>query len=187
MSQIENITQTKKLRVATVWLDGCSGCHMSFLDMDERIVELAQYMDIVYSPYVDAKEVPEDIDLFIVEGALSTDHDLKIIQTIRKNSKKILALGDCAITGNISAIKNLFGTEAILQKGYFDLADFNKGKYPSKIVPKLLDKVIPLNEAVDIDYFVPGCPTPADAIYEVLKGLIQGIEVDVSKYTRFGL
>ena len=187
MSQVENITQTKKLRVAIVWLDGCSGCHMSFLDMDERIVELAQYMDIVYSPYVDAKEVPKDIDLFIVEGALSTDHDLKIIQTIRKNSKKILALGDCAITGNISAIKNLFGTEAILEKGYFDLADFNKGKYPSKIVPKLLDKVIPLNEAVDIDYFVPGCPTPANAIYEVLKGLVDGVEVDVSKYTRFGL
>ena len=181
------MNKTEKLRVATIWLDGCSGCHMSFLDMDERIVELAQYMDIVYSPYVDAKEVPQDIDLFIVEGALSTDHDLKIIETIRKNSKKILALGDCAITGNISAIKNLVGTDAILEKGYFDLADFNKGKYPNKIVPKLLDKVIPLNEAVDIDYFVPGCPTPADAIYEVLKGLIEGKEVNVSKYTRFGL
>ncbi|PLY05971.1 MAG: NADP oxidoreductase [Arcobacter sp.] len=176
-----------KIKVATIWLDGCSGCHMSFLDMDERIIELAQHMDIVYSPYVDAKDFPENVDLTIVEGALSTDHDLKIIKTIRQNSKKILALGDCAITGNISAMKNLVGTDAVLEKGYFDLADFNKGKYPSKIVPKLLDKVIPLNEAVDIDFFVPGCPTPADAIYEVLKGVIEGVEVDVSKYTRFGL
>ncbi len=74
----------KKIRVATIWLDGCSGCHMSFLDMDERIIELAQYMDIVYSPYVDAKEFPLDVDLTIVEGALSTDHDLKIIKTIKK-------------------------------------------------------------------------------------------------------
>ena len=177
---------SKKARVGTIWLDGCSGCHMSFLDMDERLVELSEYMDVVYSPYVDAKEIPGDIDLFIVEGALSTDHDLKIIKEIRKNSKKILALGDCAVTGNISAMKNLVGTEAALEKGYFDLADFNKGKYPDKIIPKLLDKVIPLNEAIDVDYFVPGCPTPADAIYEVVKGVLFDKEVDISAMTRFG-
>lgn len=183
---IDSLSKTK-LKVATIWLDGCSGCHMSFLDMDERIIELVRYLDIVYSPYVDTKEIPKNIDLFIVEGAVSTDHDLKIIKEIRKNSKKILALGDCAITGNISSLKNLAGTQAVLEKGYFDLADLNKGQYPDKIVPKLLDKVIPLNEAVDIDYFVPGCPTPADAIFEVIKGLIEGVKVDVSKYTRFGL
>ena len=176
----------KKVRVGTIWLDGCSGCHMSFLDMDERLVELSQYMDVVYSPYVDAKEIPNDIDLFIVEGALSTDHDIKIIKEIRKNSKLILALGDCAVTGNISAMKNLFGTEAVLEKGYFDLADVNKGEYPSEVVPTLLDKVIPLNEAIDIDYFVPGCPTPADAIYEVIKAIIENKEIKISDYTRFG-
>ena len=176
----------KKVRVGTIWLDGCSGCHMSFLDMDERLVELSQYMDVVYSPYVDAKEIPNDIDLFIVEGALSTDHDIKIIKEIRKNSKLILALGDCAVTGNISAMKNLFGTEAVLEKGYFDLADVNKGEYPSEVVPTLLDKVIPLNEAIDVDYFVPGCPTPADAIYEVIKAIIENRDIKISDYTRFG-
>lgn len=176
----------KKARVGTIWLDGCSGCHMSFLDMDERLLELSQMIEVVYSPYVDAKEIPEDIDLFIVEGAVSSDHDLKIIKNIRENSKKILALGDCAITGNVSAMKNLVGTEAALEKGYFDLADINKGEYPSEIVPKLLDKVIPLNEAIDIDFFVPGCPTPADAIYEVLKGILTDKEIDISSLTRFG-
>ena len=176
-----------KIRVGTIWLDGCSGCHMSFLDMDEKIIELAQYMDVVYSPYVDAKEIPLDIDLFIVEGALSTDHDIKIIKEIRKNSKLILALGDCAVTGNISAMKNLFGTEAVLEKGYFDLVDHNESnQYPNKIIPKLLDKVIPLNEAVKVDYFVPGCPTPADAIYAVIKAIINNEPIDISKYTRFG-
>ncbi|MEA3383127.1 MAG: NADP oxidoreductase [Campylobacterota bacterium] len=176
----------KKARVGTIWLDGCSGCHMSFLDMDERIIELSQYIDVVYSPYVDAKEIPNDVDLFIVEGALSTDHDIKIIKEIRKNSKLILALGDCAVTGNISAMKNLFGTDAVLEKGYFDLADINKGEYPNLIVPKLLDKVIPLNEAIDVDFFVPGCPTPADAIYEVIKGVLFEKEIDISSLTRFG-
>lgn len=176
-----------KLRVGTIWLDGCSGCHMSFLDMDERLVELAQYLDIVYSPYVDEKNVPENVDLFIVEGAISSDHDLNIIKTIRKNSKRILALGDCAITGNISALKNLVGTKAILEKGYIELANINQsGEFPYKIVPKLLDKVIPLNEAVKIDLFLPGCPTPADAIYEVLKAIVEDKTIDISTLTRFG-
>lgn len=177
----------KKIRVGTIWLDGCSGCHMSFLDMDERLVELAAYIDVVYSPYVDTKEIPSGVDLFIVEGALSTDHDLVLIKQIRKNSHIVLALGDCAVNGNISAMKNLFGTEAILQKGYFDLVDHNEsGTYPSSMVPKLLDKVIPLNEAIDIDYFVPGCPTPADAIYAVIMAIIEGREITISDYTRFG-
>lgn len=177
----------KKIRVGTIWLDGCSGCHMSFLDMDEKLIELSNYMDVVYSPYIDQKEIPLDVDLFIVEGAVSSDHDLKIIKEIRMNSSKILALGDCAVTGNISALKNLFGTNDVLQRGYIELADINtKGQYPSEIVPKLLDKVIPLNEAVKIDYFVPGCPTPADAIYEVIKSIIENKEIDISSLTRFG-
>jgi len=177
----------KKARVATIWLDGCSGCHMSFLDMDERLVELSEYMDVVYSPYVDQKEFPSDVDLTIVEGALSTDHDIEMIKKIRKNSKKILALGDCAVTGNISAMKNLFGTKAVMQKAYFDLVDHNEsGEYPKEMVPTLLDKVIPLNEAVEIDYFVPGCPTPADAIYAVIKAVLEGKEINISEYTRFG-
>ncbi|MDY0232436.1 MAG: hypothetical protein RBS11_00260 [Sulfurimonas sp.] len=175
----------KKIRLGTIWLDGCSGCHMSFLDMDERLIELAEYVDVVYSPYVDMKEFPENVDLTIVEGALSTDHDIKMIKKIRKNSKLILALGDCAITGNVSAMKNLYGSEAILQKGYFDLADLNH-EYPSKVVPTLLDMVIPLHEAVKVDYFLPGCPTPADAIYEMLKALIEGREIKIHELTRFG-
>lgn len=175
----------KKIRLGTIWLDGCSGCHMSFLDMDERLIELAEYVDVVYSPYVDMKEFPENVDLTIVEGALSTEHDIKMIKKIRKNSKLILALGDCAITGNVSAMKNLYGSEAILQKGYFDLADLNH-EYPSKVVPTLLDMVIPLHEAVKVDYFLPGCPTPADAIYEMLKALIEGREIKIHELTRFG-
>lgn len=176
-----------RIKVGTIWLDGCSGCHMSFLDMDERLIELSNHLDIVYSPYVDAKEIPLDVDLFIVEGAVSSEHDLKIIKTIRKNSKRILALGDCAITGNVSALKNLVGTDAILQKGYIELATINEtGEYPYKVVPKLLDKVIPLNEAIDIDLFLPGCPTPADAIYDVLKAIIENKTIDISTLTRFG-
>ena len=177
----------KKIRLATLWLDGCSGCHMSILDMDEKLIEIAEYVDVVYSPYVDAKEFPQDVDLTIVEGALSTDHDIAMIKKIRENSKLIIALGDCAITGNVSAMKNLYGSEAVLKKGYLDLADLNeKREYPSKTVPKLLDRVLPLHEVVKIDYFLPGCPTPSDAIYEMLKALIEGREINIHSITRFG-
>jgi NAD-reducing hydrogenase small subunit len=177
----------KKVRLATIWLDGCSGCHMSILDMDEKLIEIAECVDVVYSPYVDEKEFPLDVDLTIVEGALSTDHDVAMIKKIRENSKLILALGDCAITGNISAMKNLFGSDAVLQKGYFDLADINESNaYPSQIVPKLLDKVLPLHEVVKVDYFLPGCPAPYNAIYEMLKALIEGREINIHEFTRFG-
>lgn len=160
---------------------------MSFLDMDERLVELSEYMDVLYSPYVDQKEFPEGVDLTIVEGALSSDHDVEMIKTIRQNSKKILALGDCAITGNVSTMKNLYGTRAIMETGYGQNADHNEsGEYPHLVVPKLLDRVHPLHEIVPVDYFVPGCPTPADAIYTVLKALIEGKEVNISQLTRFG-
>ncbi len=176
-----------KVRVATIWLDGCSGCHMSFLDMDERLVEIAEKIDVVYSPYVDTKEFPGDVDLTIVEGALSTDHDITMIKKIRKNSKKIMALGDCAITGNVSAMKNLSGSEAVLQRGYFELADENKlGRVPSEVVPKLLDTVHPLHEIVPIDFYVPGCPTPADAIYKAITDILEGKEPDTKELTRFG-
>ncbi|MDD2906422.1 MAG: hypothetical protein PHH41_08370 [Sulfurimonas sp.] len=177
----------KKIRLATIWLDGCSGCHMSILDMDAKLIEIAQFVDVVYSPYVDTKEFPKDVDLTIIEGALSTDHDLEMIRKIRANSKYIIGLGDCAITGNISAMKNLFGSEAVLERSYGELSDINtSGGYPCKIVPKLLDKVLPLHEVIKVDYFLPGCPTPSEAIYEMLKALIEGREIDMSAYTRFG-
>lgn len=177
---------SQKINLATIWLDGCSGCHMSFLDMDERLIELAKSVDVVFSPYVDQKEFPSGVDLTIVEGALSSDHDIKMIKKIRKNSKYILALGDCAITGNVSTMKNLYGTKAIFETGYTQNADINAGVIPDEVVPNLLDRVYPLHEIVKVDFFIPGCPTPADAIYEVLTAILQGKETHPMQYSRFG-
>ncbi len=77
-----------KKRLATVWLDGCSGCHMSFLDMDERLLALATRVDLVYSPLVDAKEFPENVDLTLVEGAVSSEEDLHKIQIVRAANQR---------------------------------------------------------------------------------------------------
>ncbi|MDR1451734.1 MAG: hypothetical protein LBI57_05345 [Helicobacteraceae bacterium] len=175
-----------KLRFATVWLDGCSGCHMSFLDMDERLIDLASKVEVVCSPYVDAKEFPQNVDLTIVEGAVSSEEDLEKLRKVRKNSKIVLALGDCGVTGNVSAMRNLVGVEAALKCAYDELSDDNKGARPNREVPKQLERVSALHEWETIDCFLPGCPPPADAIYHILSSLIEGKEYDIFNYTRFG-
>ena len=101
-----------KLKIATIWLDGCSGCHMSFLDMDERLIGILEAADLVYSPLVDAKEFPDDVDITLVEGAVSTTDDLKKLRKAREHSKLLVALGDCAVTGNVPSMRNTFGRTA---------------------------------------------------------------------------
>ena len=111
-----------KLKLATIWLDGCSGCHMSFLDMDERLIGILEIADLVYSPLVDIKEFPEDVDITLVEGAVSTTDDLKKLRKAREHSKLLVALGDCAVTGNVPSMRNTFGRTAVLDTVYIENA-----------------------------------------------------------------
>ena len=111
-----------KLKLATVWLDGCSGCHMSFLDMDERLLELAELIDVVYSPLVDTKEYPDQVDIALVEGAVASVADEEKIHKIRAHTKTLMAMGDCAITGNVPSMRNPIGPEAILNRAYIENA-----------------------------------------------------------------
>jgi NAD-reducing hydrogenase small subunit len=179
------MSERKKARVATVWLDGCSGCHMSFLDMDERIIALADKIELVYSPLVDVKEFPAEVDLAIVEGAVATNEDLEKIQKIRKRTKFLLALGDCAVTGNVPAMRNPFGVEATIDRAFFENSDIQKQR-PTENLPVLLDRVRPIHEVVKVDLFVPGCPPPADAIFFVVSELLEGRVPEPSTLTRFG-
>jgi NAD-reducing hydrogenase small subunit len=171
--------RTKKVSVATVWLDGCSGCHMSLLDMDERLIELAEYIDIVYSPIVDTKIFPEQVDLTLVEGSVSSEDDLEKIKNIRLHTRLLVALGDCAVTGNVPSMRNPFGYEKVLQHIYLRHA-------PREIVPPLLPRVLPVHQVVTVDIFLPGCPPPADVIYFALTELLAGRTPEMSQYTRFG-
>src|SRR6188474_3054020 len=102
-----------KVKLATVWLDGCSGCHMSFLDLDERLIELAQQVDIVYTPLIDVKEFPEGVDIALVEGAVGTEGDLAKIQHIRARTRILVSFGDCAVNGNVPSLRNLFSVESV--------------------------------------------------------------------------
>jgi NAD-reducing hydrogenase small subunit len=175
-----------KARVATTWLDGCSGCHMSFLDMDERLIELASKIELVFGPLADNKEFPSDVDVTLVEGAVSSEEDLHKILTIRKNSKYVISLGDCAVNSNVPSMRNPFGPDAILYRAYIENATIQKC-VPTEVVPHLLPNARPVHEFVKVDLFVPGCPPSADTIYFVISELLAGrIPETTTGVTRFG-
>jgi NAD-reducing hydrogenase small subunit len=175
----------KKAKVATLWLDGCSGCHMSILDMDEAIASVAQKADIVFGPLVDAQEFPEDVDVTIVEGAVSNQDDYEKIRHVRGRTRLLVALGDCAVTSNVPAMRNPIPVKKLLEGIYVDGVDRGSG-VPRDGVPALLKRAVPLHEVVKVDLFVPGCPPPASAIGYVLGELLDGRMPDLSSKVRFG-
>jgi NAD-reducing hydrogenase small subunit len=172
-------------KLATVWLDGCSGCHMSFLDMDERLIELADKIELVYSPLVDAKEFPLDVDITLVEGAVSSEEDLRKIRIVRNRTTLLVSLGDCAVTANVPAMRNPFPVQAVYDRAYRENATLTQGT-PDAMIPRLLSYARPVHEVVNVDVFVPGCPPSADVIYYTLTELVAGKEPELSTKTRFG-
>ena len=174
-----------KKTLATVWLDGCSGCHMSFLDMDERLLALAELVDVVYSPIVDTKDYPESVDIALVEGAVASVDDEKKIKKIRAHTKLLVAMGDCAIAGNVPSMRNPIGPAAVLDRAYIENADVQQ-QIPCIVVPRLLSKARPIHEFVKVDVFLPGCPPSADTFHTALTALVTGEPLDIPALTRFG-
>jgi NAD-reducing hydrogenase small subunit len=164
----------RKLRVATAWLGGCSGCHMSLLDMDERLLALAGRIELLASPLTDLKDFPE-ADVTLVEGAVANEDHLAHIRHIRAHTKLLVSFGDCAVTGNVPAMRNAYGIEDVLNEAYEASSSVVKGvPAGNAVVPKLLGRVRPVHEVVPVDVFLPGCPPDADAIYELLAALLDG-------------
>lgn len=169
-----------KVRLATVWFGGCSGCHMSFLDLDEFLIDLVDKVEIVYSPVVDMKEYPENVDVCLIEGAICNEDNLELLHKIRQRTKVLVSFGDCAVTANVPAIRNQLGlgnAESVLQRAYIENAQYNPC-IPKEdgIVPALLERVMPVHEVVHVEYFLPGCPPPADRIKALVGQMLSGVE-----------
>ena len=184
-----------RMRLATVWLAGCSGCHMSLLDMDERLIDLASVVDLVYGPFVDATEFPDHADVTLVEGAVATVDQLEEIRQIRARTRVLVALGDCAVMGNVTALRNaLGGTAPVLERAYIGLAaptacgGGNRGavSMDPATVPVLLERVLPVGQVVHVDFYLPGCPPSADLIHRTIRDLAEGRVPDLGPRVMFG-
>lgn len=170
-----------KLRLATVWLAGCSGCHMSFLDLDEFLFDLAEKVDVVFSPVgTDVKIYPENVDIALVEGAVANVDNLELALQLRQRTALVISFGDCAVTANVPGLRNLLdgghdSAKAVLERGYLELADAT-GQLPFApgIVPELLPRVLPLHEVIPVDLYLPGCPPSAERIREAITPLLAG-------------
>lgn len=183
---------TTRPTVATVWLDGCSGCHMSLMDLDERLITLAGLVDILHSPVVDPKEFPQSVDVTLVEGAVSSEEDLHKANVIRAHSKFVIALGDRAVTGNVPAMRNYWDRSDLFDRAYVEnaqeppTAEERKAILPLTVVPPLRPLATPLHEVIKVDLYLPGCPPPADAIWFVLTEFLAGRVPNAMSVSRFG-
>jgi NAD-reducing hydrogenase small subunit len=170
-----------KIKLATVWLGGCSGCHMSFLDLDEWLFDLAAKVNLVFSPIADVKDFPEGVDVTLVEGAVANEDNLALIKKARARSKLLISFGDCAVTGNVTALRNALGddnVDAILDRAYKDAAMLNPHlPDDTSVVPPLLERVLPVHAVVPVDVYLPGCPPPAPRIRAMLEQLLAGEEL----------
>ena len=170
----------KKLKVATTSLAGCFGCHMSFLDIDERLFTLLEHIEFDRSPLTDIKVVSPDCDIGIIEGGLCNAENVHVLREFRRNCKVLIAIGACAINGGLPAQRNHLALTTILEEVYHTSPGLANGLIPNDPeLPLPLNKVHPIHEVVKVDYFIPGCPPSADAIWKVLTDLLAGREPEL--------
>jgi NAD-reducing hydrogenase small subunit len=170
------MSMMSKLKVATTSLAGCFGCHMSFLDMDERLAGLLEHIEFDRSPLTDIKHC-SPCDIGLIEGGLCNADNVHVLREFRENCRILIAVGACAINGGVPAMRNHFSLRECLQESYVDALGIVNPQIPSDPeLPLLLSKVHPVHEVVHVDYYLPGCPPPADAFAEVLHDLIEGRE-----------
>lgn len=182
-----------KIGLATTWLDGCSGCHMSFLDIDEVLIDLATQVEILFGPLVDRKVFPDHADITLVEGAVSSEADKENILLIRERSGVLVSFGDCAITANVPGMRNRYPVEEVISRAYVENAAVlperrgaGTGDVSFKMLPLLFPTARPVHEFVPVDIFLPGCPPPPAAILHLLSELLAGHKPDLSGWSRFG-
>ncbi|MBN2046770.1 MAG: NADP oxidoreductase [Anaerolineaceae bacterium] len=165
-----------KPKVASDWLAGCSGCHMSFLDIDERILNIIELADLRATPITDLKRPDvEGVDVGILEGGINNSEHVHVAKLMRERCKILVALGDCAVFGGVPAMRNFFPLEEALRCAYVETASTDaEGMIPCDPELAVPQRVQAVSEVVKVDVFVPGCPPSADAIYYVLSELAQG-------------
>lgn len=163
--------------IATTSLAGCFGCHMSLLDIDERILKLVDLVEFNKSPIDDIKRFTKPVDVGLIEGGCCNSENVGVLRSFRKNCKVLVSVGECAVMGGLPALRNSIPLKECLEEAYLNSPTVDPG---SRIIPNdedlpiILDRVYPCHEVVKIDYFLPGCPPSADLIWEAVTALVEG-------------
>jgi len=176
----------EKPKIATVWLEGCSGCHMSFLDLDEAVIDILNLVEFTRCPLTDIKEF-QDVDVGIVEGSVGNIEEEVTLKELREHCKILMAWGDCACFGGVCAMRSSFDKDDVLRRGYIETESTDEGTIPGPPgVPALLEMVKPANQVVKVDCYVPGCPPDSKTIHYALTELLAGrVPVLPSEMMRF--
>jgi NAD-reducing hydrogenase small subunit len=172
--------------IATASLAGCFGCHMSILDIDEKILDLVELVEFNKSPVDDIKEFTKMCDVGIIEGGCCNSENVHVLRDFRKNCKILISLGECAMMGGLPALRNGIPIKECLEEAYLNGPTIEKGNtiIPNDDeLPMILDKVYPCHEIVKVDYFLPGCPPRAELIWDALVSLLQGKPMDLAYET----
>ena len=165
----------KKITIASDWMAGCAGCHMSFLDIDERIVDIIEKADLTSTPITDLKHPSaEGVDVGILEGAVNNSSTEHVAKQMRERCKILIALGDCAVFGGIVTMRNFVRTEDALRRAYIESESTVEGRIPRHEDLAVMQNARALDQVVPVDIYIPGCPPSADAIYYVLSELLAG-------------
>jgi len=166
-----------KPKVATGHFTGCFGCHMSLLDIDERIIDLVELVEFDKSPINDIKRFSGPVDIGIVEGGVSNDENVEFLKQFREHCKILIAIGACALNGGVPSMRNTVPLKECLEEAYLNGPTISGGVIPNDPdIPNLLDRVYPVHEVVKIDYALPGCPPSADTLWAALSALLSGEE-----------
>lgn len=163
-------------KIATVWLEGCSGCHMSFLDLDETLVDILSKVTLCHTPITDFKDFDfPEVDVGIIEGAIGNEEERYIARKLRERCRVLVAWGDCAVFGGINTLRNTLPREGVLKRGYMETESTVNGAIPADPeLPALLEKAVPINDYVTVDAYVPGCPPSPEAIDYSLTEILEG-------------
>ncbi len=169
-----------KPKIATAHLTGCFGCHMSILDIDEKIVDLVGLVDFDKSPFDDIKEFTGPVEVGIIEGGVSSEENVEVAQMFREYCKIIVSIGECANTGGVPHMRNTIPLWECMEEAYLNGISVVDGVMPNDPdIPLILDKVYPLHQVIKVDYFLPGCPPRAEAIWAALEALLAGKEPEL--------
>ena len=174
-----------KPKIATTSLCGCFGCHMSLLDIDDRILQLLEMVDFDKSPIDDIKTFTGRCTVGLIEGGCCNEENVATLRDFREHCDILISVGDCAIDGGLPAVRNLVPLDECLQEAYSNKRRGPKLHNPTNVIPNdpelplLLDKVYPIHEVVKIDYYLPGCPPSADTLFAALVALLTDKPVEL--------